>query len=342
MGGDFGPGPAVDGAVRAARRFDVPIVLVGRDREIQAELAKLDTRGLPIEVVHASQVVGMHEASPAAAVRRAPDSSISIGMSLVRRGEADAFVTVGHTGAVLAGALFRLGRIKGVRRPALTTPFPTVKGVCALIDIGANADVRPGYLLQFGVMGATYAERILEIAEPRVGLVSLGEEPGKGNKCVVRALPLFQASELHFIGNVEGRDIPLGNVDVAVMDGFTGNVVMKFAEGAAGFVHHMLREAAASGALAMLGGALLRPSLRRAETAMDYRSYGGALLLGVRGVVVIGHGRSEPAAIEKAVEVAMRGVDGDLVGAIQRRIERLVARAEPEDSLQEGEAGEGR
>lgn len=337
MGGDFGPGPVVDGAARAARRFQVPIVLVGREQEIRSELSKLDASGLPLEVVHAPQVVGMDVASPAAAVRQAPDSSISIGMSLVRHGEADAFVTVGHTGAVLAGALFRLGRIKGVRRPALTTPFPTVNGVCALIDIGANADVRSSYLLQFGVMGAAYAERILGISNPRVGLVSLGEERGKGNQTVVEALPLFEGSELNFIGNVEGRDIPIGNVDVAVMDGFTGNVIMKFAEGAAIFIHHMLREAASSGALPMLGGALLRPSLRRAEIAMDYRSYGGALLLGVRGVVVIGHGRSEAAAIEKAIEVAMRGVDGDLVGATKRRIERAVTRAE---SAREGLAME--
>jgi glycerol-3-phosphate acyltransferase PlsX len=321
MGGDYGPGPSVEGAVRAAARFGVPITLVGIEPQIRTELDRLDSDGLPIDIVHASQVVGMHESSPASAVRRSPDSSISRAMALVRHGEADAIVTAGHTGAVLAGAMFRLGRSRGVRRPALTVPFPTVNGLCALIDIGANADVRHTDLLQFAVMGAEYAERVLGIANPTVGLVTIGEERGKGNQKVLGALPLLEESRLNFIGNVEGRDIPVGNVDVAVTDGFTGNVLMKFAEGAAVLVHHMLREAAASGPIATLGGALLRPSLRRAEHRMDYRSYGGALLLGVRGVVVIGHGRSDAAAMETAVEVAIRAVDQDLVGATERRID---------------------
>lgn len=321
MGGDFGPGPAVEGAVRAARRYGVTMLLVGRSSDIEYRLSELDIEGLPLEIIHAPQVVGMDERSPASAVRKSPDSSISRGMSLVRSGDADALVTTGHTGVALAGAMFRLGRSRGVRRPALATPFPTTNGACTLIDIGANADVRPRFLLQFALMGAVHAERILGIANPRVGLVSIGEERGKGNQVVQAALPLLEGSDLNFVGNVEGRDIPLGNVDVAVMDGFTGNVLMKFAEGAAALVHQLLREAARSDPVAVLGGILMRGALRRAEIRMDYRAYGGAVLLGARGMVVIGHGRSDAEAVETAVSVAMRGVESGLVGAIAQRIE---------------------
>ncbi len=309
----------------AASTFGEPILLVGRSAEIEAELADLDTTGLSLEVVHASQVVDMAEGSPAASVRRSPDSSISRGMTLIRRGEAEAIVTAGHTGAALAGAMFRLGRIRGVRRPALATPFPTTGGPCVVIDIGANAEVRPRFLLQFAIMGAAYAERVLGIERPRVGLLTIGEERGKGSQVVQAALPLLESSDLDFVGNIEGRDIPLGNVDVAVTDGFTGNVMIKFAEGSAALVQKLLREAAAGDPLAALGGLLMRRTLRRARTRMDYRAYGGAALLGVRGMVVIGHGRSDAEAVKAAVGVAIRGVEHDLMGAIERGIARANA-----------------
>jgi glycerol-3-phosphate acyltransferase PlsX len=321
MGGDLAPRAAVEGAVLAARAFHQTCLLVGRAPEIEAALAGQQCGGLDIELVHAPDVIAMDELSPAQAIRTTPDNSISRAIALVRDGEADAFVTAGHTGATLAAATFGLGRLPGVRRPALATPFPTRLGPCVLIDIGANAEVKPEYLLQFGVMGAAYAERVLGIQWPRVGLVSIGEERGKGTTVVQQALPLFEASRLHFIGNVEGRDIPAGLTDVAVMDGFTGNVMIKFAEGLAGLVEQLLREAAQGDPLGLLGGLLLRPSLRRARRRMDYRAYGGAVLLGVRGVVVIGHGRSDPEAVKTAVGVAVRAVENDLVGAIARGVE---------------------
>ena len=317
MGGDFAPRAAVAGGVKAAREFGIGVLLVGRAPEVQAALDREPHAGLDVRVVHAPNIIAMDELNPAEAIRRTPENSISVGMELVKRGEADGFVTAGHTGATLAGALFGLGRIAGVRRPAVATPFPTMSGPCVLIDIGANADVRPEFLLQFGVMGAAYAEKVLGIAKPRVGLVSIGEERGKGNANVQEALPMLEASGLNFVGNIEGRDIPAGKADVAVMDGFTGNVLIKFAEGVGVLVEGIMRESAQGDPFATIGGLLMRPALRRARARMDYRAYGGALLLGVNGVVVIGHGRSDPVAVRTAVHVAMKGVENGLVKAIE-------------------------
>jgi glycerol-3-phosphate acyltransferase PlsX len=322
MGGDFAPQAAVEGAVAAARDFGHGIILVGREDDIRRELSLYDPDGLDMNVVHAPDVIEMDELAPAAAVRSTPDSSVSRGMSLVRDGTANAFVTVGHTGAGLAGAMFRLGRIHGVRRPALATPFPTLRGPCVMVDIGANTDVRPEHLLQFAIMGASYAELVLGITRPRVGLVSNGEERGKGTSDVKEAVPLLESSGLNYVGNVEGHDIPLGNVDVAVLDGFTGNVLIKFAEGAGSLVGRLLRDAATGDPVATVGGLLMRGSLARMRERMDYRAYGGAVLLGVRGVVIIGHGRSDAEGVKTAVRVAARAVQADLVGTIAAGIAR--------------------
>jgi glycerol-3-phosphate acyltransferase PlsX len=322
MGGDFGPRNAVAGAVLAAREFGIPLLLVGQEDAVRAELVKQSTQGLDLEVHHAPDVVAMDETSPAEAVRTNPDTSISRGMSLVRHGEAEGFVTMGHTGATLAGAMFRLGRIPGVRRPCLAATFPTQREPCAIVDVGANADVRPEFLLQFGIMGSAYATAILGRPNPRVGILTIGEERGKGNELVHEALPLFEASELNFIGNIEGRDVPSGNVDVVVMDGFTGNVLVKFAEGLALLVGQVLRETARSDPLAVVGGLLMTPALNRAKRRMDYRQYGGAMLLGVRGVVVIGHGRSDPETIKNSVGLALRGVRAGLVPTIAEAVAR--------------------
>jgi glycerol-3-phosphate acyltransferase PlsX len=240
-------------------------------------------------------------------------------METMRQGDAQAVVTMGHTGAGLAAAMLRLGRLPGVRRPALAVPFPTLEGrPCLLIDIGANVDVKAEYLAQFGVMGAAYATGVLGVAEPRVGLLSIGEEAGKGTAAVQEAYGLLASAGLNFVGNLEGRDIPAGSADVAVMDGFTGNVLIKFAEGIGLLAERIMSDAARADPLGMLGGVLLRPSLRRARKRMDYRAYGGAVLLGVRGLVVIGHGRSDEEAVRTAIEVAARGVENDVVGAIAR------------------------
>lgn len=322
MGGDFAPCNPVEGAVVAARTLGHAITLVGREDEVAAELARHDTSGLDLTVCHAPQVIAMGESAPVEVVRRNPDSSIVRGLSLVRHDEADAFVTMGNTGATLAAAMFGLGRVHGVRRPALASPFPTLKAPCVLVDVGANADVRSEYLLQFAIMGSAYARLVLNVDRPRVGLVTIGEERGKGNQIVHQALPLLEDSELNFIGNIEGRDVPSGDVDVAVTDGFTGNVMVKLAEGLGVLVNKVLRDSVRSSPMAMAGGLLLKPALARARQSLDHRQYGGAMLLGVRGVVVIGHGRSDAEAIRAAVGVATRGVENGLVQAIEDAVAR--------------------
>jgi glycerol-3-phosphate acyltransferase PlsX len=322
MGGDFAPANPVAGAVLAARSLGVSITLVGQAEVVEAELARHNTQGLDLAVVDAPRVVAMDEHAPAEAARTQDDTSLARGLALVRRGEAEAFVTMGHTGAALAAATFGLGRIPGVRRPALGCPFPTMGAPCVLVDVGASADARPEFLLHFGVMGSAYAEAIFGVERPRVGILTIGEERGKGNELVQEALPLLEASDLNFIGNIEGRDIPAGVVDVAVMEGFTGNVLVKFAEGLARLVGQVLNDAARSDPLAMAGGLLMRPALGRARRQMDYRQYGGAMLLGVRGVVVIGHGRSDDVAIRNSVDAALKGVRQGLVASIGAAVAR--------------------
>lgn len=319
MGGDNAPAATVEGAVAAAREGR-QVTLVGRTADIERELRRIGAPGGLVDVADAPDVVDMHDLSPAEAARSSPGASISVCMTMARHGQGEAVVTMGHTGAGLAAAMLRLGRLPGVRRPALAVPFPTVAGPCLLIDIGANVDVKAEYLAQFGVMGAAYAHGVLGVENPRVGLVSIGEEAGKGSEVVQEAFGLLEASGLNFVGNLEGRDIPAGVADVAVVDGFTGNVIIKFAEGLGALVERMLREAAHSDPMGMLGGLLMRPSLRRARGRMDYRAYGGAALLGVKGMVVIGHGRSDASAVRTAIEVAARGVASDVVGAIGRGV----------------------
>ncbi len=317
MGGDAAPKAPVAGAVLAARDFGVPIALAGRPEVIEAELAGLEHEGLDIELVPASQVVAMDDLQPAATMRKSPDSSIARGLKYVRQGHGRAFVSVGHTGAVMAGALLFLGRSPGVRRPALVAAFPTLNGPCVLIDVGGNVDAKPDFLQQFGIMGAIYAERVLDIRQPRVGLVTIGEERGKGNQVVQAAVPLLEATNLHFIGNIEGRDIPEGHADVAVMDGFTGNIVIKFAEGVGQLVSQIFREEIRRDPISAFGGLLMQPAFGRARRRMDYRAYGGATLLGARGIVVIGHGRSDAEGVKKAIEVALRAAENKVVEAIE-------------------------
>jgi glycerol-3-phosphate acyltransferase PlsX len=240
-----------------------------------------------------------------------------VGMNLLKRGEAEAFFSAGNTGGVMAVALFRLGRIKGIRRPALSTIYPTMKGSCVLLDIGANTDCKPEWLLQFGVMGSVYAEKVLGIREPRVGIVSNGEEEGKGSILVKEAYELLKASHLNFIGNVEGRDIPQGLADVVVTDGLTGNVIIKLSEGLAKFVATILESEIKSSAFTTLGGMLARPALGRAREVLDYSETGGAPLLGVNGVVIIGHGHSNARAIKNGLGVAKRAVEGGMLQAIR-------------------------
>lgn len=316
MGGDYAPAVVVEGAVEAARELGVEVALVGPEQTIRAELGKHQTSGLNLTIVHAEEVVAMEEHA-AATVRQKPNSSIAVGIKLVKSGEAAGFVSAGHSGAVMAGALFGLGRIQGVERPAIGTIFPTTTGRCFVIDIGANADCKPEYLLQFAIMGSLFAERIMGIDRPRVGILSNGEEETKGNALVQATHPLLRASKLNFVGNVEGKDIPHGLADVVVTDGFSGNVVIKLGEGVGSTLFDLLKKELSAKFHYKLAALVLKPAFRRVAKKLDYAEYGGANLLGVNGPVVIAHGRSNARAIRNALRVAKQSVEQNLVDAIR-------------------------
>ncbi len=322
MGGDNAPQAAIHGAVWAARDFDLTVQLVGRPQEIEAELAKHKTTDLDLPIIPASEVIEMHE-HPAAAVKGKKDSSMVVALRSVKAGQSDAFVTAGNSGGALAAALFGLGRIKGVKRPALGTIFPnnTEHEYCFLLDVGANTDVRPEYLLQFAWMGHHYANKVMKIPSPRVGLLSTGEEEEKGNILTQEVVPMLKASHLNFIGNVESKDIPAGLADVIVTDGFTGNVYIKGAEGIAWMIQTILEKEIKTRPTALLGALLARGAFKALRTKLDYREFGGGPLLGVNGVVVIAHGRSDPYAIRNAIRVAAETAKNDIVHIIERGLE---------------------
>jgi glycerol-3-phosphate acyltransferase PlsX len=321
MGSDDFPVPDVAGAVLAAREAESgdEIILVGDKERLQPELDKYETAGLPLRVVHASQVIEMTD-KPAQAVKSRPDSSMVVGMDLVKAGEAEAFVSAGNTGGVLATALFRLGRIRGIRRPGLTVLFPLPKGPVVLLDVGANADCKPEYLYQFGLMGSAYAERVMGKSRPRVATLSNGEEAGKGNTLVKEAFELLQGSPLNFIGNVEPKEMMAGEADVVVTDGFTGNVFTKTAESVSKMLTGMIGDQIKASPLTTLGGLLAKPAFGRVKRQLDPSEVGGAVLLGVNGVVIVGHGRSNAVAIKNAIGQARLAVQRDLLPAIQQGI----------------------
>jgi glycerol-3-phosphate acyltransferase PlsX len=308
MGSDKGPEPAIEGAL-AARDDGIETVIFGS--------ADLDPRGLAL--VPTTQVVGMDE-KPAEAFRTKEDSSLVRAVKAVADGEADAVVSAGNTGAMLAAGLVLLRRVPGVRRPAIAVPIPARKGPSILIDAGANADCRAEHLLQFATMGAVFAEEILGIARPSVRLLSIGEEPEKGNQLTLEAHALLSASDLDFRGNTEGRDILEGAADVIVSDGFTGNVALKAVEGTIRTLLDSLREEITATNAGSLGGLLIRPAARRLRARLDPDTYGGAYLLGLRGLVVIAHGNSSATAIANAIRLAARGVDHDVVGRLAARL----------------------
>jgi phosphate acyltransferase len=322
MGGDLAPEAPVHGAVRAARDFGIEMQLIGKPDVIQAELQKHDARGLVLSVIPTSQVIEMDE-QPANAVKAKPDSSMAVGMRMLRRGETSAFVTMGNTGGGLAAALLHLGRIPGVKRPALGIEYPTrsERGFCFVLDIGANTDPRPEYMYQFALMGSRHAELVLGVPNPRVGILSNGEEEGKGNKLVIDSVPLLKKGPFNFIGNVEGKDVPLGTADVVVTDGFSGNVFLKASEGTVRLLYGAIKDGIRKYPLAKVGALLMKPALEAAARRMDYREYGGAILLGVEGVVVIGHGRSDALAVRNAIRLARRAVESNVVGAIRSGVQ---------------------
>jgi phosphate acyltransferase len=313
MGGDHAPEAEIDGAIAAARA-GASIVLVGDSARLREGLARRRAAALSIDVQHATQVVAMDE-HPSSAFKRKPDSSMRVCFDLVKSGAAGALVSAGNSGAMLACGLFVLGRIAGVDRPGIVTTFPTPDGVCALLDMGANVEIKPQNLVQFAVLGAVYANILHGKARPRVGVLSNGAEEHKGTDVTREAhrmLRAAQSPQLEYVGYVEGRDIFSGRVDVVATDGFTGNVLLKTAEGTAQAISRMLRESIESRPLGRLGGLLLRGAFREMKRKLDWAEYGGAPLLGVKGVAMICHGASPPRAIEKTILQARRVAEAGL------------------------------
>jgi glycerol-3-phosphate acyltransferase PlsX len=325
MGGDFAPAAVVQGGIEAAKiaNGDFEIVLVGDKARIEQELHRhFRTHNLPLSIHHASEMIDMDEA-PAAALKRKRDASISVANRLQKRGEVDAVISAGNTGAAMASALLELGRIHGVKRPGIGSLLPNGDGAAMLIDVGANVDCKPQHLLQFGLMGSIYMNRIIGIEKPRVGLLSIGEEPGKGNEATVAAHELLTQSRINFVGNIEGRDILKGAADVVVCDGFVGNVILKFAESIGGvFTVHMKRQIGKK-IFSNLGAFLLKPTFRGLKKVFDYEEYGGAPLLGVDGVSIICHGGSTPKAIKNAVREAAKMIREGVNQTIRKELQSL-------------------
>ncbi|HAG06675.1 MAG TPA: phosphate acyltransferase PlsX [Peptococcaceae bacterium] len=320
MGGDYAPHEVVAGALRARRELGVDVILVGDREKIRACTGETD-----VEIVQASQVIGMGE-QPVVAVRRKQDASVVRAIRLVKEGLASAVVSAGNTGAVMAASLLELGRVKGIDRPALVGLFPHVKGRTALLDVGANVDCKPHHLLQFAIMGSVYAETVLGIPSPRVGLLNIGEEEGKGNELTQAAYPLLRETALNFIGNVEGRDLFNGRADVVVCDGFVGNVVLKSGEGLATALQQVLEREIKRNLVTRVAALMTLTSLKELRQRFDYSEYGGVPLLGINGVVVVGHGSSRARAIRNAVRVAREAIEGDLVAAIAGGFTRALLR----------------
>ncbi len=322
MGGDHAPTETVKGALLAVREADIEVALVGQPDIVQAELARLAHGNPPpsVQVVPASEVVGMDEA-PAQAVRQKRHSSINEALRLVKAGKASAVVSAGNTGAVVASALLLLGRLRGIERPALSAYFPSGKyGVLAL-DVGANADCKPSYLVQFARMGSIYMEHVYGVERPRVALLSIGEEEGKGNALTREVYDRLRRSPLNFVGNVEGKEIMTGAVEVVVSDGFTGNVAVKITEGMAEFMFRELRQAVRGRLRYRLGALLMMDALRGMRRRLDYAEYGGVPLLGVNGVVIICHGRSHAQAIKNAIRTAKEAATSGMLEAMQADLE---------------------
>lgn len=331
MGSDNFPRPDVEGALMAAREYGVEITLTGDEARIKPLLAEFNADGLPISIQHAPEQLTMEDKGMALvlkAKRKTTQNSMAVGMDEVIAGRADAFVTMGNTGAASVTAYFRMGTIPGVDRPALAAPFPTKTGICIVLDVGANPDCKPDNLAQFGIMGSIYAERVRGVRRPRVGLVSNGEEVGKGNQLIKDAYPLLANSGLNFVGNIEGKELLGGEVDVAVLDGFTGNVLLKSAEAVAKMILETVREKIQTGPLAAkVGGMLVRPTLRSVRKLLDPSEEGAATLLGINGLVFIGHGRSDALAVKNAVRVARQAAEANVIDGIRTEIARTLSTA---------------
>jgi glycerol-3-phosphate acyltransferase PlsX len=310
MGGDHGPEELIDGAMLAVKKTGLQVTLVGNQQVLQAHLDRLrpgDPGLSRVHIVHASEVVEMDE-SPVDAIRKKKDASVLVAFDLVRQGQADAAVSAGNSGATMAAAVRKLGRMEHVSRPGIASIFPTLKKPVVMMDVGANVDCRPQHLFQFAVMASAFSH-IFDIERPRIGILSIGEEVGKGNTLVKETYLRLAASSLNFVGNVEGRDVFQGNVDVIVCDGFVGNICLKLSEGLAGAAMQMLKDEIMKSTLAKIGYLLARPAFRAFAKRVDYAEYGGAPLLGINGVGIICHGKSSAEAIKNAILEAAKMVE---------------------------------
>jgi glycerol-3-phosphate acyltransferase PlsX len=320
MGGDYAPDEIIKGALKAADTYpELQIILVGQSDKILDCIPQKKLKA-NMEIYEASEVIEMDE-HPAAAIKKKKDASIVVATRLVKEGYADALVSAGSTGAQMAAALLGLGRIKGISRPAIGTVLPTLQEGKLLIDVGANPDAKAEYLLQYGIMGSIYAEIILGIQNPKVALLNIGSEDGKGNEMVQAAYELFKGSSLNFIGNIEGRDIPYGNADVIVCDAFVGNIVLKTIEGMASSLFHLIKEKITANPVRKIGALLIKPGLKEIAQTLDYAEYGGAPLLGVDGTSVICHGSSKEKAILNAIRVAKDCVEQKIIDRIKAELE---------------------
>ncbi|PMB39346.1 phosphate acyltransferase [Fischerella thermalis CCMEE 5330] len=320
MGGDHAPGEIVAGALRARDELGVEVLLVGDPQQIEAVLPPKTNLG-QVQIVPAEDAIAMDE-EPLSAIRRKPKASINVAMDLVKQGQADAVISAGHSGAAMAAALLRLGRLRGIDRPAIGAVFPTMiaSKQVLILDVGANVDCRPKFLEQFAVMGSVYSQYVLGVPEPKVGLLNIGEEDCKGNDAAVRAHQLLREnSQIAFVGNAEGRDVLSGQFDVIVCDGFVGNVLLKFAEAIGEVMLQIVREELPQGLHGQLGTAILKPNLRRIKQRMDHAEHGGALLLGVDGICIIGHGSSQAPSIYNAIRLAKEAVDNQVLQRIQSK-----------------------
>jgi phosphate acyltransferase len=318
MGGDYAPGEIVVGALRAREELGVEVLLVGDPQQIESKLPPKTSLG-QVEIVPAEGTITMDE-EPLSGIRRKPKASINVAMDLVKNQRADAVVSAGHSGAAMAAALLRLGRLRGIDRPAIGAVFPTIVAdkPVLILDVGANVDCRPKFLEQFAVMGSVYSQYVLGIQEPSVGLLNIGEEDTKGNDAAVRANQLLRENpQISFIGNAEGRDVLSGRFDVIVCDGFVGNVLLKFAEAVGEVMLQIMREELPQGLRGQIGTAILKPNLKRIKQRVDHAEHGGALLLGVDGICIISHGSSQAPSIFNAIRMAKEAVDNQVLHRIQ-------------------------
>ena len=323
MGGDNAPGEIIAGAVSAAREYGLTVSLVGKADQIRNELQKHNVDGLRLPIVPASQVIEMDD-KPAQSIRAKKDSSMVVASRLVKSGEAQAFVTAGNTGGALTAGVLHIGRIKGVMRPALIIPFPTRTGFCAILDVGANADTRAEHMQQFAIMGKVYGEKVMGNANPTIRLLSNGEEEGKGNQLVIAATELLKATPgINFLGNIESKEIMDGLADIVVTDGFTGNIFLKTAEATAAMLLRVIYEEMTSSLVNKVGAFISRAGLRQARTRLDDSGHGGAVLLGLKGIVVVAHGRSKANAIHHTIRVAKQGIEQDIQGQIAQYIREV-------------------